>query len=813
VAGAAPFTTSATASSALPVSFSVVSGPATATGANGSTITVTGAGAVVIRATQTGDSNFNAAPLLDQGFTVANPTAPPKASPTIVVPPVASALTVGQALSASTLSGGSASVAGTFIFTTPAITPNLGQSTALVTFVPNDTVGFNQVFLQVSVVVNPVGKAPVVTSSSSASGTVGTSFSYAILATENPTSFSASGLPAGLSFNPSTGVISGIPTAAGASALSVSATSAIGSGNATVALTIARANQSITFAPLAGSVLVNQPVSITATASSGLTTTLGVVSGNATLSGNSLTILSVGPVLLRASQAGDSNYNPATAELSLGAVDNPKTPQVYFGKIGPDDFAASIAPDGRSGSLFTLIAATGEPIVVNLAINPDGTFEVSIPSNLASFAASSGLESAGVRAAAPANRTFRGRVVNGVLSGTLVELGLTFSAAVQTPTGATTSVAGTYKANATASASGTTYVIIGTQGQAYALSVGAGTATAGTGSVSSAGAFQIKTAQGASISGTADATTTTVSGTVQTAGGSTIIIAGIGSGTTPTDRLVNLSSRGSFNGGDSNRVFIAGFVVAGSSPKQVLLRAVGPGLRGLGIQDPLNNPVLQLFGSKGQVLLQNSGWANSSEIAAAADRLGAFKFASGSQDSAILTTLSPGAYTMIVSSSSGNGITLAEVYDASMNPQIETQKLINISTRGFVDVGDGVMIAGFVVTGNSPKRVLIRAVGPGLTSLGVGGALADPSLAVYQSGAIIAQNDNWETPKPVNATQGAATGAEISTAAASAGAFALVPGSKDSAVVMTLAPGNYTAIVSGVAATSGVALVEVYEIP
>ena len=290
-------------------------------------------------------------------------------------------------------------------------------------------------------------------------------------------------------------------------------------------------------------------------------------------------------------------------------------------------------------------------------------------------------------------------------------------------------------------------------------------------------------------------------------------MAGVGASTPQTDRLISLSSRGQVSGTDSSHVFIAGFVVSGSSPKQVLLRAVGPGLQAFGIQNFLSNPYLQLFNSSGQIIAQNDDWGNAADIAAAADRVMAFKLAAGSRDSAILSNLAPGLYTMMVSSSSGSGIALAEVYDASTNPQAENQQLFSLSTRGFVDTGEGVMIAGFAVTGNAPKRMLVRAVGPGLTAFGVGGVLADPFLTIYQNSTAIAQNDNWETPRPLNTTQTAATAAEIAVASSSTGAFALASGSKDAAIVMTLAPGSYTAIVNGANNSTGAALLEVYQLP
>jgi len=152
------------------------------------------------------------------------------------------------------------------------------------------------------------------------------------------------------------------------------------------------------------------------------------------------------------------------------------------------------------------------------------------------------------------------------------------------------------------------------------------------------------------------------------------------------------------------------------------------------------------------------------------------------------------------------GVALAEIYDASVNPNADYQRLINLSTRGDVGTGENILIGGFIVTGNAPKKMLVRAIGPSLTAFGVAGALADPRLRVFTGAALIAENDNWSiVPADTAATV---------QAARDTGAFALANGSKDAALILTLAPGAYTAQVSGADGTgTGVALIEVYEVP
>ena len=280
------------------------------------------------------------------------------------------------------------------------------------------------------------------------------------------------------------------------------------------------------------------------------------------------------------------------------------------------------------------------------------------------------------------------------------------------------------------------------------------------------------------------------------------------------DRLVNLSSRLRVTGGDASRSVVAGFVVTGSAPKPILIRAVGPGLAAFGIRDGLASPRLELRDSAGKLIAGNDGWNNRVEITIASDQVGAFRLAPGSRDAALLAALMPGAYTVQVAAN-GNGIVLVEVYDASNGSQLDTEQIVNISTRGFIGTDDDVLVAGFVVTGNAPRRVLIRGIGPGLAAFGVTGTVADPVLKLFRAGAAspMAQNDNWGTPQPVTGAAAPATAAEITAATTAAGGFPLAAGSKDAALVVTLPPGNYSAIVSGANNGTGAGLVEIYELP
>lgn len=318
--------------------------------------------------------------------------------------------------------------------------------------------------------------------------------------------------------------------------------------------------------------------------------------------------------------------------------------------------------------------------------------------------------------------------------------------------------------------------------------------------------LQTQTAGGvAVISGTVDEPSTTISGSITVAGREVSSFAGLVTTTSRTDRLVNLSSRVRVGGGD--RVLISGFVVDGTSAKKILIRGVGPALSGFGVGGALANPKIRLY--RGDVVIaENDNWSSVADpglVAETASRLGAFALPQGSADAAILATLEPGAYSVQVFDGGAAGVALAEVYDASENPNSEYQRLINISTRGEAGPGEDVLIGGFIVTGNSPKKLLVRGVGPGLTRFGVEGSVKDPQLKVFSGKVVVAENDNW------NAVP--ADGAAVANAAKSSGAFALSPDGKDAALIVTLAPGAYTAQVAPADGQPGVALVEVYELP
>ncbi len=277
----------------------------------------------------------------------------------------------------------------------------------------------------------------------------------------------------------------------------------------------------------------------------------------------------------------------------------------------------------------------------------------------------------------------------------------------------------------------------------------------------------------------------------------TVVAADASSGS--RTRLANLSVRSAAGAGD--QTLIVGFVVAGGN-KNLLIRGVGPALAQFGVGGALADPLLGVY-SGGTVLLSNDNWesAQAAEKVATAAAVGGFALPAGGRDAAVLPTLGAGAYTAQVSGVGGTtGIALLELYDAAGG---STARLVNASARTQVGIGANQLIAGFTIVGTAAKTVLVRAVGPTLAGFGVAGALADPTLTVLSNRGPLATNDNWS----------ADSGSAVAQTANAVGAFALPSGSRDAALLLTLAPGSYTAQIAGVRDTTGVALVEIYEVP
>jgi len=254
----------------------------------------------------------------------------------------------------------------------------------------------------------------------------------------------------------------------------------------------------------------------------------------------------------------------------------------------------------------------------------------------------------------------------------------------------------------------------------------------------------------------------------------------------------NLSARAHVFTGQ--RILIAGFIIEGSENKTLLLRGIGPSLASFGVSAPLADPTLSLLDHTGALIAANDDWKATQQAQIQATGLAP----PNDLEAAILVTLSPGAYTVLLQGKAmTTGIALAEVYD--VDPNVNA-RATNVSARAFVGTGNDVLIGGTIIGGNpgSLQRVLVRALGPSLASAGVTTPLADPTLSLRDAnGNVIANNDNWKDSQQADI---AATGkAPLND--------------HESAILALLGPGNYTAIVAGKNGTTGVALVEFYSLP
>lgn len=259
--------------------------------------------------------------------------------------------------------------------------------------------------------------------------------------------------------------------------------------------------------------------------------------------------------------------------------------------------------------------------------------------------------------------------------------------------------------------------------------------------------------------------------------------------------LQNISTRGFIGTGDN--VLIGGFIVQGTQPATVILRAIGFSLSAQNVTNALEDPTITIFDSNQHQVATNDDWFTSVD----AQTISSFHLdPPNSRESALYLTLQPGSYTAVVQSYTDaqqpptTGVGLFELYDIHTTGG----SAVNISTRGFVSAGDNVLIGGFIVGAPDTKTVVARGIGPSLGAAGVVNPLSDPTMELHDSNGLLVQsNDDWQQ------------GADVATITAEG----LAPTNpKESALLASLTPGNYTVIVSGVGAATGVALVEVYDL-
>ncbi len=325
---------------------------------------------------------------------------------------------------------------------------------------------------------------------------------------------------------------------------------------------------------------------------------------------------------------------------------------------------------------------------------------------------------------------------------------------------------------------------------------------------------------GLAVTGATGATLSLPAATAAVAGDYTVIVtdangpvtsrlARLVVGTPEVGRLMNVSVRGVARSGAAP--LILGCVVTGGA-KTVLVRGIGPALAGFGVTGVLIDPRLDVHadvGGRDTIVASNNDWASGGAAALRAVFVatGAFDLADvAGRDAALVTTIDGPRTIHVADTANRSGVALVEIYDTAPG---SGARLTNVSARNFAGTGSSTLIAGFVISGNVPKRLLIRGIGPGLTGFGVPGVLADPKVELYFSNpaggeVLFAANDSW-----------AELGATPARAAfLSVGAFDLTnASSRDAALVVTVPAGAFTAQVSGVGGTSGEALVEIYELP
>lgn len=515
--------------------------------------------------------------------------------------------------------------------------------------------------------------------------------------------------------------------------------------------------------------------------------------------------------------AGDAGAYSAVVTNSAGSVTSSSAnltvmrrsyAGTYFGNLGPLGFFSIFIREDNTGIFLGFLSGTSTPFVSRgVFVDDNGRFTFSASTPAGRVASASAIEGTGAGGfvAATDDFVFSGIIgENGSLSGSVSGAqSLPMAASRSADTGASASKAGFYEASV-AGSSAATYTIVSPTGQAMVLTTTTSGADAGTGTADAAGKVQVTTVNNQTVTATVSADATQIAATVKDSSGKELVFTGASDEVLAAQRLVNVSTRSRSSTG--NNVAIAGFVIGGEESKTVLIRAVGPTLAKFGVSGAMTSPKLELYqGAK--VIGTNSGWAtakNAAEMSAAAKRALAFDLEANSLDAVIYTTLAPGSYTAAVSNNaSTDGVALVEVYDLSA-PSVG-QKLLNISTRSVVGTGENMMIAGFVVSGSVPKRVLIRGVGPSLASYGLTAStlLARPQVELLRGSTRVAINSGYAA---------SADAAAIVSASAQVGAFPLA-NNNEAALLLSLEPGSYTAQVSGVGGTSGIAIIEVYEVP
>jgi len=692
---------------------------------------------------------------------------------------------------------------------------------------------------------------PPVISSATVNGTNGISLSYQINASDpllygGHLSYTSSSLPSGLNIDIFTGIISGIPSMAGTYPVTVYARNSntvltgsaviniiiAGSGDASLSsLAVSSGNLSPVFSSSTTSYMLSVDNSVSSLAVTptvnqvnalvkvnGVTVTSGQPSTSINLSVGSNTI----SVLVTAENGTTTNtYTisvtraaPVIPSKIAAGISITNTTQTYTSK--PITVTTSLSPSTLSAAVVyypgfnTPTEAGTYYVLVNVVDNTYYGSQSSVLTILPAIQTVSVVTPSSLRVGVPttllATSTSNGPISYSVVSGNATVSGSTLIAKDTNPIVIQANQAGTndYQASSvTATIAASAYSPVAITSNPTNQLVRSGSSATFTVNASGTSPTYQWNLNGTPIAGATSASYTVTASSSATGNYTCTISNDAGSVTTPaatltlnTTHLQNLSARSIVVTSNLS----VGFVSTGASSKSILLRGDGPSLANYGVTGVLANPVLTLYNSSGSSLASNSTWGGASSLSSIFTQVGAFPLSATSNDAVLNQSLSSGTYSAIVTgANSSTGAAMVEIYDA--DPTGATSRLVNISARGMVGTGSSIMTGGFVISGNSTETVLIRAVGPTLSTYGVTGVLAQPTLTVYNaSGTSVATNTIW------------GGGSTLSSAMTQVGAFALPATSADSAVLVTLPAGAYTVQVSGVNGTTGNALVEIYEV-
>ncbi|QYM79663.1 immunoglobulin domain-containing protein [Horticoccus luteus] len=687
--------------------------------------------------------------------------------------------------------------------------------------------------LAYTLVIAPPSGTPVITSTRTASGTVGTPLTYTLAANPAPTSYNVGTLPPGLSFD-NVATISGTPTVWGSYTVAVAANNDLGTGaETTLTFSIAPAGPVpvVTGGTLSPDVnaAVNYQIQATQTPSSfaadglppGLSvdTTTGLITGAPTVGGlytvnltatNSYgtslpatLTLQVGVSAINSAATLALTVNQAMAPFALSATHSPLSYNVTGAlPAGVVNTAGTLSgtPTGTGTFVLSVSAnnavGTGPASTLTITVNPPPPVITTQPATQLIVAGQPATFT--VAATGAGTLTYQWKKNGAALSGATAATYAITSTTAGDAGSYTVDVSNAYGTTGSAAAALTiaTAPTFTTQPVTTAVTEGQSVTLTAAASGTPAPTYQWYK-DNVAIAGATTANFTIAAPTTVDAGSYTVSVTNAAGTVTssaailsvnPSSYLSNLSVRATMTQGQT---LIVGFVIDGGA-KPVLVRAAGPALNAFGLTG-VGDPRINLFDAGANLVGSNDDWDSS--LAPLFHELGAFDFVVGSKDAALEQSIN-GPHTA-QASGTGTGTILVEGYDAGAN---DGRKLVNLSARYHVGTANDILIAGFVVGGTGTKQVLIRAVGPTLGGFGVPDTLADPKLVIFNGATVVATNDNWDASL-------AATFTEV-------GAFPLQENSKDSAMVITVQAGtSYTAQVSGADGGTGEAIVEIYAIP